>query len=168
MRREFFTNYVVTPSNGYLRHSVGDNCIFFQCYKDFHFLSNLRFGYYSFSNLLLGYNIWWRKIWSNLNVHSYNVLANKNFDWTEVKLTNTIFSNKDIGKTHEKFIKPRLAKEDLKLAKLRSVVFFFSTTRVFLGLHRYYPDCPKYNIQKITGYYSNYERYLKCEIVFFN
>ena len=28
----------------------------FLCYKDFHFISNLHFGYFSFSNLFLGYN----------------------------------------------------------------------------------------------------------------
>ena len=31
--------------------------VFCECYKDFLFISNLNFGYFSFSNLLLGYNI---------------------------------------------------------------------------------------------------------------
>ena len=31
--------------------------VFCKFYKDFHFISNPRFGYYSFSYRLLGYNI---------------------------------------------------------------------------------------------------------------
>ena len=30
--------------------------VFCLCYKDFHFISNLRFSFYSFSNILLRYN----------------------------------------------------------------------------------------------------------------
>ena len=30
--------------------------IFCKCYKDFHFIYDLSFGYFSFSNLLLDYN----------------------------------------------------------------------------------------------------------------
>ena len=30
--------------------------VFCQCYKNFHFLSNLHFGYFSFSNFIVGYN----------------------------------------------------------------------------------------------------------------
>ena len=32
------------------------NIVLVEHYKDFHFLSNLCFGYFLFSNLLLGYN----------------------------------------------------------------------------------------------------------------
>ena len=39
----------------YLLHAAGEYCIFL-CYKDFHFISNLHFGYFSFNNLLFGYN----------------------------------------------------------------------------------------------------------------
>ena len=48
--------------------------VFCQCCKDFYFISNVRFGYYSFSNLLLGYN-------KNIkHFFSGSVFVNSNFD----------------------------------------------------------------------------------------
>ena len=31
--------------------------VFYLCYKDLYFISNIRFGYFSFSNVLLSYDI---------------------------------------------------------------------------------------------------------------
>ena len=43
---------IVTTSSGYLLHAAGKYFILLM-YKDFHFISNLFLGYYSFSNVFV-------------------------------------------------------------------------------------------------------------------
>ena len=51
-----YANEVVTTSSSYSLHAADKSIVLCECYKDFHFISNLCFSYFSFSNLLLGYN----------------------------------------------------------------------------------------------------------------
>ena len=48
-----YANKVVITSSGYLLHAAGKSIVIY--YKDFHFIFNLCFHYFLFSNLLLGY-----------------------------------------------------------------------------------------------------------------